>query len=89
MGREPELLNGRPCDLSGCAASTDPSLSFCPPPLLHTIPRGGHMRSIALDVHRDSCEVAIKDGAEVRSAGRLKSTTGASASGKHRQLAWN
>jgi transposase len=32
------------------------------------------MRSIALDVHRDFCEVAIKDGAEVRSAGRLKTT---------------
>jgi transposase len=30
------------------------------------------MRSIALDVHRDFCEVAIKDGGEVRSAGRLK-----------------
>jgi transposase len=30
------------------------------------------MRSIALDVHRDFCEVAIKDGDEVRSAGRLK-----------------
>jgi transposase len=30
------------------------------------------MRSIALDVHCDFCEVAIKDGAEVRSAGRIK-----------------
>jgi transposase len=30
------------------------------------------MRSIALDVHREFCEVAIKDGAEVRSAGRVK-----------------
>jgi transposase len=30
------------------------------------------MRSIALDVHRDFCEVAIKDGAELRSAGRIK-----------------
>ena len=27
------------------------------------------MRSIALDVHRDFCEVAIKDGGELRSAG--------------------
>ena len=32
------------------------------------------MRSIALDVHRDFCEVAIKDGAEVRSAGRIKTS---------------
>jgi transposase len=30
------------------------------------------MRSIALDVHRDFCEVAIKEGEEVRSAGRIK-----------------
>jgi transposase len=32
------------------------------------------MRSIALDVHRDFCEVAIKDGAELRSAGRIKTS---------------
>jgi transposase len=30
------------------------------------------MRSIALDVHRDFCEVAIKDGGELRSAGRIR-----------------
>src|SRR5215218_9832355 len=73
MGREPELLNGRPCDLSGCAESTDPSLSFRPLRLRHTI-EGGYMRSIALDVHREFCEVAIKDGGEVRSAGRIKTS---------------
>lgn len=32
------------------------------------------MRSIALDVHRDFCEVAIKEGGEVRSARRLKTS---------------
>jgi transposase len=32
------------------------------------------MRSIALDVHRDFCEVAIKDGGEVRSVGRIKTS---------------
>src|SRR5215216_5585941 len=32
------------------------------------------MRSIALDVHRDCCEVAIKEGGEVRPAGRLKTS---------------
>jgi len=33
------------------------------------------MRSIALDVHRDFCEVAIKEGGgEVRSAGRVKTS---------------
>jgi len=28
-------------------------------------------RAIGLDVHRDFCEVAIADGGEVRSAGRI------------------
>jgi transposase len=32
------------------------------------------MRSIALDIHRDFCEVAIKDGGGVRSAGRIKTS---------------
>jgi transposase len=32
------------------------------------------MRSLALDVHRDFCEVAIKGGGEVRSAGRIKAS---------------
>ena len=32
------------------------------------------MRSIALDVHRDFCEVAIKDAAGLRLAGRVKSS---------------
>jgi transposase len=32
------------------------------------------MRSIALDIHRDFCEVAIKDGEGVRSAGRIKTS---------------
>lgn len=32
------------------------------------------MRFIALDVHRDFCEVAIKDGAGLRLAGRVKSS---------------
>src|SRR5215831_12663186 len=75
MGCEPDLLCGRPCDLPGCAASTDPSLSFCPPGLPPTsIDKGGYMRSIALDVHRDFCEVAIKDESGLRLAGRVKTT---------------
>ena len=32
---------------------------------------GGYMRSIALDVHRDFCEVAIKDESGLRLAGRV------------------
>src|SRR5213595_108597 len=75
MGCEPDLLCGRPCDLPGCAASTNPSLSFCPPGLPPTsIDEGGYMRSIALDVHRDFCEVAIKDESGLRLAGRVKSS---------------
>jgi transposase len=32
------------------------------------------MRSIALDVHRDFCEVAIKQGTKLRSGGRIKTS---------------
>jgi len=28
MGFEPVLFSGRPCDLSGCASSANPSVSF-------------------------------------------------------------
>ena len=28
MGFEPELVSGRPCELSGCASSANPSVSF-------------------------------------------------------------
>src|SRR2546423_2558021 len=36
--------------------------------------RGGYMRSIALDVHRDFCEVAIKDESGLRLAGRVRTS---------------
>jgi hypothetical protein len=32
------------------------------------------MRSIALDVHRSFCEVAIKEGSELRAGGRIKTS---------------
>jgi hypothetical protein len=38
MGFEPELVSGRPCDLPGCALSTNPSVSFArsaPIPFAH------------------------------------------------------
>src|SRR4029077_3105041 len=35
---------------------------------------GGYMRSIALDVHRDFCEVAIKDESGLRLARRVKTS---------------
>jgi hypothetical protein len=75
MGFEPELFNGRPCDLPGCAASADPSVSFA-----HRFSdftdndREVQMRAVALDVHRDSCEVAIGDEQGVRAAGRIRTT---------------
>ena len=34
------------------------------------------MRSIGLDIHRDFCEVAIAEGGEIRSAGRIEMTPG-------------
>src|SRR5215211_4193177 len=33
--------------------------------------RGGKMRAIGLDVHLEFCEVAIAEGGELRSAGRI------------------
>ena len=77
MGFEPELFIGRPCDLPGCAASTNPSVSFARWFSQTSTDRGGvhddESRS-ALDVHRDFCEVAICEDGEVRSAGRVKTT---------------
>ncbi len=32
------------------------------------------MRAIGIDVHRDFCDVAISEGGELRSAGRVPST---------------
>jgi len=32
------------------------------------------MRAIGIDVHRDFCEVAISEGGQLRSAGRVPST---------------
>src|SRR5256714_10342025 len=36
--------------------------------------RGGYMRFIAFDVHRDFCEVAIKDDSGLRLVGRVKTS---------------
>src|SRR3954470_10538959 len=75
MGFEPGLFIGRPCDLPGCAASADPSMSFAhrfSTALINE--QGGQVRAVALDVHRDFCEVAIADEAGVRAAGRIKTS---------------
>ena len=73
MGLEPGLFSGRPCDLPGCAASADPSMSFA-----HRFScsvgdgEEGWVRAVALDVHRDFCEVAIVAEGRLRSAGRIE-----------------
>jgi transposase len=73
MGFEPGLFSGRPCDLPGCAASANPSVSFA-----HRVSKFTfndeevQVRAVALDVHRDFCEVAIGDESGVRAAGRIK-----------------
>ncbi len=76
MGFEPDLFSGRPCDLSGCASSANPSVSFarlfspfCDDELVE-----GVVRAVGLDIHRDFCEVAILDRDELRSVGRVKTT---------------
>jgi transposase len=65
------MFGGRPCDLSGCAASADASMSFAHRFSRHNDLRREQVRDIALDVHIDFCEVAIAEAGEVRSAGRI------------------
>ena len=70
---EPGLFIGRPCDLPGCAASADPSMSFAHRFSLRVIDgQEVRVRAVALDVHRDFCEVAIAEGGFVRAAGRIE-----------------
>src|SRR3954452_25144911 len=70
MSCELDVVRGRPCDLPGCAESTNPSLSCVPPRSRRRIERR-IVRGIGLDVHRDFCEVAVSENGEVRSAGRI------------------
>src|SRR6266545_8231171 len=72
MGLEPELFGGRPCDLSGCAPSANASMSFARWFSRPTDERRNQVRAIGLDVHLEFCEVAIAEGGEVRSAGRIE-----------------
>src|SRR3954467_11933850 len=72
MGFEPGLFIGRPCDLPGCAASADPSMSFAHRFSLSVDDdEEDGVRAVALDVHRDFCEVAIVTEGRVRSAGPI------------------
>jgi transposase len=75
MGFEPEVFIGRPCDLPGCAASANPSMSFAHRfSSFQSRTEEDELRAVALDVHRDFCEVAIVEQAGVRAAGRIKTT---------------
>ena len=68
----PGFVGGRPCDLSGCAPSANASMSFCPQLLPPSDKEEDQVRAIGLDVHLEFCEVAISEGGEVRSAGRIE-----------------
>src|SRR6266545_265122 len=72
MSCELDVVRGRPCDLPGCAESTNPSLP-CVPPRSRRHRRGKEwgVRGFGLDVHRDFCEVAVAEGGTIRSAGRI------------------
>ena len=75
MGFEPALFIGRPCDLSRCASSADPSMSFAHRfSLVSSDWEAIRLRDIGLDVHLDFCEVAICENVTVRSAGRVETT---------------
>src|SRR3954470_24133248 len=71
MSCELGVVRGRPCDLSRCAASTNPSLSCVPPLSRSKVNERRAVRGFGLDVHRDFCEVAIAANGVVRSAGRV------------------
>src|SRR4051794_38167726 len=72
MGVRAREFGGRPCDWPGCATSADPSVSFAhSSPVSFPLRKGVRVRAIALDVHRDFCEVAIAEEGKVRSAGRI------------------
>lgn len=76
-GPRARLIDGRPCDLPGCAASAYPSVSFAPGVLQLALSSGGRdvmSRAVGLDVHLEFCEVAICEDGQVRSAGRVEST---------------
>ena len=75
MGFEPGLFIGRPCDLSRCASSADPSMSFAHRfSMTSSDWEAMKVRDIGLDVHLDFCEVAICENGSVRSAGRVATT---------------
>jgi transposase len=74
MGFEPGLFSGRPCDLPGCAASANPSMSFAHRFSASTTTEEDEVRAVGLDVHRDFCEVAIVEAGELRSHGRIETT---------------
>src|ERR671918_122347 len=73
---EPGLFGGRPCDLSGCAASAESVGVVCPArlPVLSSELKEAVVRSVGLDVHLDFCEVAVVEGGVLRSAGRIATT---------------
>jgi transposase len=71
MRCELDVVHGRPCELPGCAESTNPSLSCVPPLSRNRRRRERAVRWFGLDVHRDFCEVAIGEEGQVRSAGRI------------------
>jgi transposase len=71
MSCELDVVHGRPCDLPGCAESTNPSVSCVPPRFRIVVNERSVVRGFGLDVHRDFCEVAIAEQGKIRSAGRI------------------
>jgi len=81
LGFEPVLFVGRPCDLAGCAVSTNPSVLLADgsPACYRARFDGGvsEVRAIGLDIHRGFCEVAIREEGVTRSVGRVLATPAA------------
>ena len=80
----PILSVAAPATAPGCAASNESvgvDSPACSP--RSSDAKGAPMRAIGIDVHRDSCEVAISEGGELRSAGRVPSTPHGSGAAGH------
>src|SRR4051794_5611646 len=72
MGFEPEVSQWPPLRLARLRCERGSVDVVCPPVLPCRRARRQRVRAVALDVHRDFCEVAIVDGGRLRSAGRIK-----------------
>ncbi len=72
MGVGARAFRWPPCDWSGLRCERECVGVVCPPVLPPSETEEDQVRAVGLDVHLEFCEVAISEGGEVRSAGRIE-----------------